>query len=348
MEENEITKELIKAGIDVGKSFVEAVFLPPAKELGKLLSDQVSYFRLVNKLKMLQKVQVLLQNNPDLGKLIIDPRVALQILDNVSEVSNDTLQNMWAGLFAASCGDYQEDENIFFIALLKSLTSSQVKLLSYLCEHSKKTCLVNNLDKAEDDGVVYAEPVAINYQTLCSIMETDSRLKLDTELDALQNAGLITPARLARQDIPLSTAVKSQTEIRPTLKTLRLYVKCQGSSLTPFHYFINDLNNYYYEIIKNFISVEPSNTLKYIHEVCLIGATYKDDITWGNELTLNNEDWAKLSIDELSSRLRSYVVYWYIASIGKTFQIYLRNPPNIADKTYIGNFSYKEGVTRGN
>jgi len=33
----------------------------------------------------------------------LDPRVAYQIVENVSTISDDSLQEMWAGLFAASC-----------------------------------------------------------------------------------------------------------------------------------------------------------------------------------------------------------------------------------------------------
>ncbi|MGF7081992.1 Abi-alpha family protein [Mucilaginibacter sp. UYCu711] len=344
-------KEGIKAVIDVGKSLIEAALLPPAKEFGKLLSDQVSYFRFLNRVQFWGKVQVLLQNHPESSKLLIAPRVASRILDNASEVSNDTLQNMWAGLFAASCGEYQEDENIFFIDLLKSLTSSQVKLLSYLCKHSKKTCNISDLDLAEADGVVYAKAVGITYLTLCSIMETDSRLKVDTELEALEIAGLVLPARNEQTNISLSLAVKAPTgtEMRPSLKTLRLYVKCQGSSQTPFYYFVNDLNNYYYEIIKDFISVEPSNALTYIYEKCLIGVTYKDDVEFGNGLTLKNEEWANLSTEELTNKLRSYIIYRHLDSIGKTFNLEMNQflkVPNGLLKTYRATFSYKDGVKK--
>jgi hypothetical protein len=197
-------EESIKAVIDVGKSLVEATLLPPAKEFGKLLTDQVSYFRFFYKVQFLGKVQVLLQKYTNGTKLLIDPRVASRILDNASEVSNDTLQNMWAGLFVASCGEYEEDENIFFIDLLKSLTSSQVKLLSYLCERSKKTCKISDLDSAEEDGIVHAKEINLTYQNLCSIMETDSRLKVITELESLENVGLILKERNAQLNLPLN------------------------------------------------------------------------------------------------------------------------------------------------
>ncbi|MEO8885439.1 MAG: Abi-alpha family protein [Mucilaginibacter sp.] len=346
--EDKFLEEGVKAVIDVGKSLVEAALLPPAKELGNLLSDQVFYLRQLNRLKFGKKVQRLLKSTQDTSKLYIDPRVASRIIENASEVSNDTLQNMWAGLFAASCGEYQEDENIFFIDLLKSLTSSQVKLLSYLCEHSKKTCNISDLDLAEADGIVYARPVGVTYDSLCSVMETDSRLKIDTELETLQNEGLIVPPGNPNTSTSFVIAIKAPggAAMRPSLKTLRLYVKCQGSSQTPFYYFLNDLNSYYYEIIKDFISVEPSDTLTYIYQVCLDGIKHKDEVEFGNGLTLKNAEWSSLSVEELNKRLRSYIIYRHLESIGKTFDLKINNQFLIIDGVYRATFSYKDGFKK--
>ena len=337
----EISKEAVEFGIDGAKEFLKLTCKPLLEEFGLLARDQFTNWRLLNIIKMLEKAKGKLQYDPEKEKLVIDPRVAYQIVDHASIVSNEILQEMWAGLFASSCHSYEEDENIIFIDILKRLTSSQVKLLDYLCKKPAKYTNVVNLAASKEAGIVLTGPIEIKYEELFSIMETDSRLKVDTEFNAIENLGLIAPGSNTVIS-PLLNHVNSsrQTHIKPTLITIRLYVKCQGSSDTPFNYFLPEIINFYYDMIKSSIQVKRESTLEYIYENAQYGQTFANEIEFGSSgFKLKNDTWLYLSEDELNKRLRPYLIYRFISGIDKVYPIEV-------NKKIIGRFSYKEGVVK--
>lgn len=335
-------EKIVDFGIEGTKAFLEATSKPLLEEFGLLVRDKVTYWKLNNIIRMLEKAKGKLRYDNEKEKLVIDPRVALQITENASQVSNDSLLDMWAGLFAASCNRYEEDENIFFIDILKSLTSSQVKLLSFLCENTYKTINISDIDGSRSDGVVTAEEKKISYDEVCDIMGSTSRLKIDTELDTLENMGLIMKPRLNQMNVPIAQLLKmnpfGNSSIRISLKTLRLYVKCQGSSKTPFEYFIDDVNKYYHNIIKEYIDVNPSDTIEHIAKINQEGIKYKDDIEYGNELLIKTNDWIGLPIEILNKRFRAWLVYRFVTGISKDYTV-------VANGDYW-KFNYKDGLIK--
>jgi hypothetical protein len=331
-------EKIVEFGLAGAKEFLKLTCKPLLEEIGAMGRDQFAYWKLNNLIRMLGKAKGKLNIDPTTHQLVIDPRVAFQIAENASQVSNDTLLDMWAGLFASSCDRYEEDENIFFIDLLKRLTSSQVKLISYLCENSNKKIDIRNISASEIDGVVFAGELKMSYSDVCSIMASGSRLKVDTELDTLENMGLIRKAQGVQQNIPITQSLKTYNgnAIGITLKTLRLYIKCQGSVKTPYEYFFDDVNYYYYNIIKDYIEVEPLNTLQHIKKVNEIGSQYKDDIEYGNELVIKNESWFELPTEVLNERMRAWLLSRYLVGIDRTFVVQ-------ANESHW-NFNYKDGI----
>ena len=204
----EITKETVKFGIGGAKEFLKLTCKPLLEEFGLALKDQFTNWKLLNIVKMLEKAKGKIKYDLEKEKLVIDPRVAYQIVDHASLVSNETLQDMWAGLFAASCDRYEEDENILFIDILKRLTSSQVKFLNYLCERTRKEVNIMNLFESQESGLVHAGAVKVTYDDILLIMETTSKLKADTEISALESMGLIMPGSTS-PPWPLLQQIKS-------------------------------------------------------------------------------------------------------------------------------------------
>jgi len=267
--------------------------------------------------------------------------VAFQIVEHASIISDDTLQNMWAGLFAASCDKYEEDENIIFIDLLKRLTSSQVKLLVYLCEMTKKDFNIVRLPEAIEEGLVSTSPVGVSYEKILEIMGTQSRLKADTEFSALESMGLIATRDQLSAGYPLISKIKSKMSggIMPTLMAIRLYVKCHGISDNPSKYFLAEVNDGYYDLVKDYINVERENTLDSLYAMILEGKEFESDIEYGNELKIKNELWKDLPAEELTKRLRLWLIFRYVKGISKSFTVQVGMNP-------IGTFNYKNGFQK--
>ena len=338
----EIAKDATKFGIDSAKAFLKLTCKPLLEEIGLMLRDQFTNWKLNNILKMLEKADGKLSYDPEKEKLVIDPRVAYQIVEHASIVGNETLQDMWAGLFASSCQKYEEDENILFIDILKRLTSSQVKLLNYLCEKSKKD-IGGTLPNYRDSGLVSSSGVRVRYEDLLLIMETDSKLKVDTEFSALENMGLITHAGRPAVNQTLLQVTKSEGSwggVKPTLMAVRLYVKCQGSRDTPYNYFLAEIEEHYFELLKNVFQVEKHLILDYMYTQSERGEKYKGKIKFGSGgFKIEDESWLNFSKDELHDRLSSYLIFRHISGIDKTWNIEISNID-------FGTFNHKSGISK--
>lgn len=95
--------EAIKAAIKGVSSFLELVFKPGLEELGYIIKDEIRYWRLNNILSMLNLAQGKMEFDGKEINLTANARVGLSIMESCSEVDNEELQEMWAGLFVSSC-----------------------------------------------------------------------------------------------------------------------------------------------------------------------------------------------------------------------------------------------------
>ncbi|MET3606982.1 hypothetical protein ABIC74_000824 [Mucilaginibacter rubeus] len=331
-------EKLADASIEGIKAFLSLTCTPLLEELGLMGRDKVASWRMNNIMRMLEKAQGKLKYDPEEKKLTIDPRVAFQIAEHASTVSNDTLQDMWAGLFASSVNRYEEDENIFFIDILKRLTAAQVKLISHICEHSPKNINIDNIDQEEADGIVSTENLHLDYKDRCEIMGSNSKLKVDTEYDSLVEMGLIHNPKY-RFPMNLITSHPNRNSLLPTLKALRLYIKCQGSNKTPFQYFFNDISKFYFDLLKDHVSIEQEETFDYIRTQRANGSKYVNDIEYRDAFVIKNGTWTKLDILILNERLRAYFIYSDLARIKGEFQVRFEHEE-------IGSFTFKNGFKK--
>ena len=112
---------------------------PVLEELGQMAKDKVRVWRLNNIHNILEKANSKFEYKDGEIDLKINPKVALAIIENGANEDNEDLQEMWAGLLASSPSkDGLNDENIIYVNVLKQISSIEVKILKYVCEHSRK------------------------------------------------------------------------------------------------------------------------------------------------------------------------------------------------------------------
>ncbi|HTN19704.1 MAG TPA: Abi-alpha family protein [Pelobium sp.] len=336
----EILKKSVDFGIDGAKEFLKLTCKPFLEEVGLGFKDKATNWRLTNIVTTLDKAKGKFQYDSENEKIGINPKIAYQIIENASIVDNEALQEMWAGLYASSCYDRLDDENIIFIDLLKRLTSSQVKFLNYVCEKSTKTINLSNVHSAKEDGHLNFPIVEICQQNLSNIMNTDNKLKIETEINSLERFGLIISYPPSHPVEGIYGKIKRQdfTRIGPTLLATRLYIKCQGSLKTPFNYFLPQITQYYFNLIKDYVPVKPDEVIEFIHENVRYAKEFEKDINFESEyLKIKNEEWHSLTKEELNNRLRSYSIFRFIQGLPKTYTVEINN-----DK--IGTFNYLDGI----
>jgi hypothetical protein len=207
--------------------FLKIVCVPALEEFGLLIKDKIRNWRLNNIASILEKAKDKLDFQEGQLQIKAHPKVALGIIENGSLIDNPEIQDMWAGLFASSCTvTGQEDGNIIFVDLLKQLTCCEAKIIKYACENSTKFIHLN--------GLITAEKLSIELQTLKDITNINEHHKLDRELDHLVSLRLLSMfSGFSVSDTKLNA------EITPAPLCLNLYVKCQDFNGDP-RYFWKD------------------------------------------------------------------------------------------------------------
>ena len=212
---------ITKGTVDGASAFLSRICLPAAEEFGLLLKDKVSSWRAKNAVQIANKAQSLLENQVQGLVVSAHPRIIYSTLENGSWAEDDFMQSLWAGLLASSCTtDGKDESNIILINLLSQLTSSQARIISYICLNSKKY-----MGKG---GFITCEPFHLEAEELFEISGIDDIHQLDRELDHLRGLELIT----AGFEVDGRTA-----DMTPHALCLQLFARSQGYVGSPIDYY---------------------------------------------------------------------------------------------------------------
>jgi hypothetical protein len=156
-EELEIAQEIAKAaekGFDLAKRvddhFVR-LFGSAEIGVGGMIADWIKYYRYKNWLRIQDKVKNIHKKRKLEGKPIpiLSSRLAIPLLENASEESDDTLQNMWAGLIAnATDPEKKLDLKRVYIRIISELEPIDAQLLKFMWENPRAT---SHLQATEED-----------------------------------------------------------------------------------------------------------------------------------------------------------------------------------------------------
>ena len=228
----ETAKIIASKSFENVESFLKIVCKPASEEFGLMLGDKIRHWRLNNIVSVLEKSQDKLEFRQNKLELKISPRIALGIIENASLTDSDDLQELWSGLFAASCNNNDDkDENIIFIDYLKSMTSTQAKILKYICENSTKIIY--------DNGLMICDQLILEVQKLKDISGIQDLHRLDRELDYLTHLNLIGQSIF---DGGGGIKILDFTaNVTPTTLALNLFVRCQGYNDDPQFFWTNNI-----------------------------------------------------------------------------------------------------------
>jgi hypothetical protein len=138
-----ISGELIKKGIDGGVSaarhLLQKLCGPAFDELGLLLQDRARVYRLKNQLRMLGKVQDMLQ---EAGKEVrpVPLRTLLPLLEGAALEDDENLSDKWAGLLAsAASSDETESTHPSFPRILCEISPREALIIDKLHQTGGET-----------------------------------------------------------------------------------------------------------------------------------------------------------------------------------------------------------------
>ena len=220
--------EVTKAAIKGVSSFLELVFKPGLEEIGYLVKDEVRLWRLNNILRTLEKAKGKMEFDGKDLNLTANARVGLNIMEGCSEVDNEELQDLWAGLFASSCTpDGKDDSNMNFVDLLRRMSSVEAKIIDYASSNSKKYIYPNKL--------IIADRLFVPFNALASIAGTDDIYRLDSELDHMRSIELLNQGDALEGTGGGFTVSDTTPEanITPSALALNLYFKTHSTGKSP-------------------------------------------------------------------------------------------------------------------
>lgn len=212
--------ESVRIAVETGATFLKAICLPMAEEWGLSLRDRVASYRARNATAILAKAADKAGEDPGVAA----PRIVAGIMEHGSWADDPMLQDMWAGLMAASCDEIASDENIIFVSLMQNMTSVQCRILRFACE----TCRVQN-----SKGFPYVFSNTVSLSALQEAVGVADLFRLDREMDHLRVLGIFADG----SGFNAAHGSGSDPDLSPTPLGLELFVKCTGSKKTVGEYF---------------------------------------------------------------------------------------------------------------
>lgn len=223
----EAALQVTQATIDGVSSFLNIVCKPGLEELGFLFRDKVRNWRLKNILRMLDKARGRMNFDGHELNLCVNPRVGLTIMECCSDIDNNDLQELWAGLFVSSgSSDGQDDSNMNFVDLLRRMSSVEAKILAYGCENCEKLLCPNQL--------IVANSLVVSLEELKEITGTNDIYRLDSELDHMRSIELLVSGRLFGGGF--YAVDELDANITPSPLALNLYYRTHSMGVTPIEF----------------------------------------------------------------------------------------------------------------
>ncbi|WP_321266838.1 Abi-alpha family protein [Alcaligenes faecalis] len=133
----DISSTAVEKGIDIAKSFVDKLVLPPIEELGLLVRDQISYWRFRNQIKILNKSKAICEKN-NVNIKAIPPKILCPYLENASLEDDDELQDKWAILLVNMADSQQNIQNHVFPYILSQLSKEEFNLLDFVLREKER------------------------------------------------------------------------------------------------------------------------------------------------------------------------------------------------------------------
>jgi hypothetical protein len=167
MKELNIKSSTVEKSLDLAKGFLQKLIGPSVDELGLMFSDNVKLWRLKNQIRNLEKVKKIVEEQ-QINIKQVNLKVVIPYLEGVSLEEDETLQNLWANLFANYIDSAKNLTINVYPNILKQLSTNEVKILDFM-RNSKSTVNFSGFRKTSD--ILFNEEEIANLQRLGLIKE---------------------------------------------------------------------------------------------------------------------------------------------------------------------------------
>jgi len=182
------------------------------QSLGKELDET----RTRSAIEIALKAEMLLAQLPDADDMHAHPEIVASILRNGSWSSDNSMQQLWAGLLVSSCtADGTNESNRDFIELLVQVTETQARILVAGCRKARESMSGVEGERSKE--------IIITPEEMIQITGMYDAYRIATEVSYLFNFGLLEKVF----DFTTYTP-KEKFDITPSKLGLELFKICRG------------------------------------------------------------------------------------------------------------------------
>jgi len=212
-EPEDVLREFRVAG---ALAFLARLAPAAAPELGKLLHEGLSNYRMASAAEIALSAERMLALRPDAERMRAMPHLVMHIMENGSWADSETMVQYWAGLLAtASTPEGTDETNTLYTSLLSQLTSPHLRLLKTACTRGSKYFF--SFDR------MAARPVTLSARELMETTGSRDLIRIHRDLELMAELGLLVVTVRS-----VSFAPMQGTDIAATSLGLQLYARCNG------------------------------------------------------------------------------------------------------------------------
>jgi hypothetical protein len=119
-----ITSTAVEKGLDLATNFLDKLIVPAIEETGLLLKDKVTFWRLKNQIKTLNKTQEYCEKH-NISLKSISLKLLCPLMENASLEEDEFLQDKWSILLGNMVDSEQNIENHVFPFLLGQISKPE-------------------------------------------------------------------------------------------------------------------------------------------------------------------------------------------------------------------------------
>jgi len=236
--------------VDGLSTFFGKICMPAATEIGLLLKDKFTYYRIRNLVNIIEKIERLISSDDIANQTSLSPKFLKEIIEESSWEGDDVVQSLWAGLIAGEIkGRFSGDDAIIYTSVLKSMSAYEARILKLVYGDERIADLVQQHEGGHDE-FVSIHPIVIPVVDILRISPTPLNYIVQNrsheDIIANENEhylafGFIKPQfqSLIRKGLIDDWSLDDKSiRIEPTSSGLDLYMRCSGIKLYPLNAYI--------------------------------------------------------------------------------------------------------------
>lgn len=149
MTDIDIKSSTIDKSLELAKNFLQKLIGPSVDELGLLFSDNIKIWRLQNQVINLKKVKEIVDRD-NIRIKQVNLKVLVPYLEGVSLEDEESLQDIWANLFANYIDASKNLTVNVYPSILKQLSSNEVSILKYMQSNRNKLIFTDDNPSKEN------------------------------------------------------------------------------------------------------------------------------------------------------------------------------------------------------